>query len=153
VGLESHFLLKTNDRTGSPAKTNDSRPMTQKIMSEAEKSKAQLVIVTGLVIFSFIFKSAAIYLLYAAGIVGVLCIFLPVFGDFLVKVWFKIAEGLGWVNSRIILSILFYVFLWPIATLSKIASKNPMGIKRPEGKSVYVERNHTYTPKDIENIW
>ncbi|MFN8344075.1 MAG: SxtJ family membrane protein [Spirosomataceae bacterium] len=122
-------------------------------MSEAEKSKAQLVIVTGLVVFSFIFKSASLYLLYAAGIVGILCIFLPVFGDLLVKVWFKIAEGLGWFNSRVILTVLFYVFLWPIAMLYRLSTKNPMGVKRPEAKSMYLERNHTYTPKDLEKIW
>ena len=122
-------------------------------MSEAEKSKAQLVIVTGLVVFSFIFKNAATYLLYAAGIVGVLCVFVPIFGDLLVKVWFKIAEGLGWFNSRVILTIMFYVFLWPIATLYRLSTKNPMGVKRPTSNSVYVERNHTYVPKDIENIW
>lgn len=122
-------------------------------MSEAEKSKAQLVIVTGLVIFSFIFKSAAVYLLYAAGIVGVLSIFIPVVGDFIVKIWFKIAEGLGWFNSRVILSIMFFVFLWPIAMLYRLFNKNPMGIKRPDGNSVYIERNHTYDKKDMENIW
>lgn len=127
--------------------------LTPQKMSEAEKSKAQLVIVTGLVVFSFIFKSAAVYLLYAAGIVGILCIFIPIAGDFIVKIWFKIAEGLGWFNSRVILSIVFYVFLWPIAMLYRLASKNPMGIKRPAGNSVYVERNHTYAKKDMENIW
>jgi len=122
-------------------------------MSEADKSKAQLVIVTGLVVFSFIFKSVATYLIYAAGIVGVLCVFFPIFGDYLVKVWYKIAEGLGWFNSRVILSILFYVFLWPIATLYKLSNKNPMGIKRPTTPSVYADRNHTYTAKDLEQIW
>jgi Saxitoxin biosynthesis operon protein SxtJ len=120
-------------------------------MTEADKSKAQLVIVTGLVVLYFIFESP--YLLYAAGAVGVLSIALPVVGDFIVKIWYKIAEGLGWVNSRIILSVLFFVFLWPIAMLYRLATKNPMGIKRPDGKSVYHERNHTYVPKDIENVW
>lgn len=123
-------------------------------MSEAEKSKAQLVIVTGLVIFSFIFKSATLYLLYAAGIVGLLSIFVPVVGDFIVKIWFKIAEGLGWFNSRVILSIMFYVFLWPIAMLYRLSTKNPMGVKRPTStNTVYVERNHEYTKKDLEQIW
>lgn len=122
-------------------------------MSEAEKSKAQLVIVTGLVIFSYIFKSASTYLLYAAAIVGVLCIFIPIFGDYLVKAWFKIAEGLGWFNSRVILTVMFYVFLSPIAAVYRLMTKNPMGVKRPDSSSVYVERNHTYAPKDLENIW
>lgn len=122
-------------------------------MSEAEKSKAQLVIVTGLVVFSFIFKNAATYLLYAAGIVGLVSIFIPVVGDFIVKIWFKIAEGLGWFNSRVILTVLFYVFLWPIATLYRLSAKNPMNVKRPDSNTVYAERNHTYTPKDLEQIW
>lgn len=122
-------------------------------MSEAEKSKAQLVIVTGLVVFSFIFKNATTYLLYAAGIVGLVSIFIPVVGDFIVKIWFKIAEGLGWFNSRVILTVLFYVFLWPIATLYRLSAKNPMNVKRPDSNTVYAERNHTYTPKDLEQIW
>lgn len=122
-------------------------------MSEAEKSKAQLVIVTGLVVLSFIFKSISMYFLYAAGIVGVLCVFVPLFGDLLVKGWFKLAEGLGWFNSRVILGIMFYVFLWPISMLYRLTTKNPMGIKRPDTNSVYAERNHLYEKKDLEKIW
>jgi Saxitoxin biosynthesis operon protein SxtJ len=124
-------------------------------MSEAEKNKAQLVIVTGLVVLYFIFKAKpfSMYFLYAAAIVGVLCIVLPVVGDFIVKIWYKIAEGLGWVNSRVILSVLFFVFLWPIAMLYKLGAKNPMQRKRLKESSVFFERNHTYTPKDLEQIW
>jgi Saxitoxin biosynthesis operon protein SxtJ len=120
-------------------------------MSESEKAKAQLVIVTGLVVLYFTFKSP--YFLYAAGIIGVLCIAIPVVGDFIVKIWYKIAEGLGWVNSRILLSIVFYLFLWPIATLYKLTAKNPMQLKRSSEKSVYYERNHQYNQKDLEQIW
>ncbi len=120
-------------------------------MSEVEKIKAQLVIVTGLVILFFIFKSP--YFLYSAAIVGVLCIAFPIIGGFIVKIWYKIAEGLGWINSRVILSILFFVFLWPISLLSKLTNKNLLQTKRPNGKSVFYERNHTYTKKDLENVW
>lgn len=122
-------------------------------MSESEKIKAQLVIVTGLVVLSFIFKSVSTYLIYAAAIIGLLCVFLPVVGDFIVKIWYKIAEGLGWFNSRVILSILFFVFLSPIAALYRLFTKNPMGIKRPSTNSVYTERNHVYQKKDLEQIW
>ena len=126
-------------------------------MTEAEKAKAQLVIVTGLVILYFIFRNSihfnAVYLLYAAATIGILCIAFTSVGDLIVKGWYKLAEGLGWINSRIILSILFYVFLFPIALLYRLSTKNPMGLKKTESKSVFVERNHTYTPKDLEQIW
>lgn len=122
-------------------------------MTEAEKAKAQLVIVTGMVVLYFIFKSKYIYFLYAAGAVGVLSIFIPAAGDLIVKAWYKIAEGLGWVNSRVILSIMFFVFLWPIAMLYRLSAKNPMGIKNTNDKSAYNKRDHLYTDKDLENIW
>jgi hypothetical protein len=111
-------------------------------MSEAEKIKAQLVIVTGLVVLYFVFKSP--YFLYAAA--GIVCIALPVVGDFIVKVWYKIAEVLGWVNSRVILSVVFFCGLYQCYI-------NSLQTKRPDGKSVFYERNHTYTKKDLENIW
>ena len=120
-------------------------------MSEADKAKAQLVIVTGLVVLYFIFKSP--YLLYAAGAVGVLSIAIPVVGDLIVKGWYKIAEILGAINGRILLSVVFFVILFPIALLSRIGKKNPMGLKRESEKSVFTERNHLYSAKDLEQLW
>lgn len=120
-------------------------------MNQVDKIKAQLVIVTGLVVLHFVFKSQ--YLLYAAAVVGVLCVAVPVAGDFIVKIWYKAAEGLGWVNSRILLSVVFFVFLAPIAFFYRIASKDPLKIKRTDGKSVYTNRDHKYTAQDLENIW
>ncbi|WP_020600212.1 SxtJ family membrane protein [Spirosoma panaciterrae] len=120
-------------------------------MDVSEKVKAQLVIVTGLVVLYFIFKSP--WWLYAAAAVGVLSLAIPVVGDLIVKVWFKIAEVLGNINGKIILSILFFVFLWPIAMLYRLTAKNPLAIKRTDQKSFYNERNHQYTKEDLEQTW
>ena len=84
-------------------------------MDVSEKVKAQLVIVTGLVVLYFVFKSP--WWLYAAAAVGVLSLAVPVVGDLIVKAWFKLAELLGNINGKIILSVLFFVFLFPIAVL------------------------------------
>ena len=120
-------------------------------MNQVDKIKAQLVIVTGLLVLYFIFKSP--YLLYAAAIIGVLCVFFEAVGDFIVKIWYKIAEGMGWVNSRVLLSVVFFVFLAPIAFFYRITSKDPLKIKKSDGKSVYTNRDHKYTAKDLDNIW
>jgi Saxitoxin biosynthesis operon protein SxtJ len=121
------------------------------MMSEAEKIKAQLVIVTGLVVLYFIFKSP--YFLYAAAGIGVLSVLFPIFGDYIVKGWYKLAEWLGWFNSRVLFSVLFFVFLWPIAFLSKLGKKNMLQIKRTDDKSVFFERNHTYSKKDLDQVF
>ncbi|MVM31001.1 hypothetical protein GO755_13255 [Spirosoma sp. HMF4905] len=120
-------------------------------MDVTEKVKAQLVIVTGLVVLYFVFKSP--WFLYGAVAVGVLSLAVPVVGDLIVKAWFKIAEVLGNINGKIILSVLFFVFLWPIAMLYRLTSKNPLSIKRTDEKSFYNERNHLYTKEDLEQTW
>lgn len=116
-----------------------------------EKLKSLLVIVTGLVILFFIFKGKGF--LYAAALIGVLSLMIPVIGDWIVWLWFKIAEILGWINSRILLSAIFFIFLFPIAILSRLFSKNKMMLKRVKDNSVYHKRDHQYTKKDLENIW
>lgn len=120
-------------------------------MNVTEKVKAQLVIVTGLLVLYFVFKSP--WLLYGAVGVGVLSLAIPVVGDFIVKIWFKLAEVLGNINGKIILSIMFFVFLWPIALLYRLTSKNPLAIKRTDDSSFYTERNHLYKKEDLEQTW
>ena len=120
-------------------------------MDVSEKVKAQLVIVTGLVVLYFVFKSP--WWLYAAAAVGLLSIVIPAVGDLIVKAWFKVAEILGNINGKIILSVMFFVFLWPIAMLYRLTTKNPLAIKRTDDSSFYTERNHQYTKDDLEQTW
>lgn len=120
-------------------------------MDITEKVKAQLVIVTGLVVLYFITKSP--WFLYGAAAVGVLSLAIPAVGDLIVKAWFKLAEVLGNINGKVILSILFFVFLFPIALLYRLSAKNPLAIKRTNNASFYTERNHLYTKEDMEDAW
>jgi hypothetical protein len=122
-------------------------------MSEADKSKAQLVIVTGLVVIHFIFNFQHPYLLYAAAAIGIVSIAIPVVGDLIVKGWYKLAEILGAINGRILLSIIFFVILFPIAVLSRIGKKNPLSLKKESQTSAFTERNHRYTAKDLDQVW
>jgi hypothetical protein len=120
-------------------------------MSESDKIKAQLVIVTGLVILYFVFKSQ--YFLIAAAVIGAVSIAIPVAGDLIVKAWYKLAEVLGAINGRILLSLVFFVVLFPVALISRLGKKNPLALKRESSNSVFAERNHKYTGKDMEQVW
>lgn len=122
-------------------------------MSESEKVKAQLVIVTGLVVLYFIFKSQYPYFLVAAAVIGVFSLAIPVFGDLVVKGWYKIAEVLGAINGKILLSLVFFVVLFPVAVIAKLTKKNPLHLKKEDTDSVFTERNHKYSAKDLEQVW
>ena len=69
--------------------------------------------------------------------------------------WHKLAELLGYINSRILLTLIFFIFLVPVAFLSRIFSGNPLLLKkRPNADDSYFEsRNHEYTSEDFENVW
>ncbi len=108
--------------------------------------------VVGFLVLSFIFKQYQSYLVILATVLGLVFLILPSLGDLILKLWFKIAEILGWINSRILLGIVFYVFLFPLAVLSRLSQKNPLQLKKTPD-SLFATRNHRYEPKDLENIW
>lgn len=64
--------------------------------------------------------------------------------------WMKLAQGMGYVMSRILLSSIFYLFLTPIALLYRLLGKK--GLSR-DAKTYYYTRNHAYSGKDLKNVW
>ena len=42
------------------------------------------------------------------------------------RVWMKVGSGLGWINSRIILGVIFYVIFLPSGLIMRLAGKDPM---------------------------
>lgn len=121
------------------------------MMSAVDKLKAQLVIVTGFIALFIISKHFVF--IYIAGGVAVCALFIPFIGDLIVKGWYKLADILGWVNSRIILSLVFIIFLIPISFLSRLFKGSTLNLKREDKNTLFYERNHTYTKDDIQNPW
>lgn len=120
-------------------------------MQSQDRYKTILVIVTGLLALAWIFNIPLLGKLALA--TGAASIFFPPFARAIVWAWFKISLGLGWANSRILLSIVYFLFLMPIAWLSRLFTKDPLVLKKQKRETLYVTRNHLYTGKDLENIW
>lgn len=51
---------------------------------------------------------------------------LPYFLLPIYKVWMVIGHWLGWINTRIILAVLFYLVFFPIGIFMKLIGKDPM---------------------------
>lgn len=120
-------------------------------MKDHEKYKSLLVIVIGFLVLYYWLKID--YFLYGSLIVGLGSLIVPSLGDLILKGWFKIAEILGWINTRILLSLIFFVFLTPFAWLQKLlARSNFLSLKNTEN-SVFHKRDHQYMPSDFDNIW
>lgn len=53
------------------------------------------------------------------------------------KLWMKLAEGLSWVMTRVILSIFFFLILTPVGLLMRLLGKRPLDVKFRDGKPTY----------------
>lgn len=70
------------------------------------------------------------------------------------RVWLKFAELLGTFNSKVILTVVFFIVLTPFAFLFRLFTKNPLQLKnQSEAKSIYKVRNHLYSREDFEKMW
>jgi len=116
-----------------------------------DRFKTILVIVTGLTVIAWIFDLVLLSKI-ALGI-GLVSIFIPPAAKGIEWIWLKLAHVLGWINSRILLSIIYYIFLLPIALLSRLFTKDPLKLKGQNAETMYTDRSHQYTKEDLENIW
>jgi hypothetical protein len=71
-------------------------------------------------------------------------------GDFIHRIWMQLAKLLSYINSRILLSIIFFLILTPLALLMRVLGKTNF-FKTPGAESsLFSIRNHVYRRKDLE---
>lgn len=81
-------------------------------------------------------------------------LFLNRLSEIIATGWLKFANALGLFNTRIILTIVFYCFLTPLAYFYRMTHGDFMHLKRnPEKKSFYEVREHEYRAEDLEKLW
>lgn len=120
-------------------------------MQPQERFKTILVIVTGLLVLSLILKVK--WLAHVALVIGLLSILIPLAARGIEWLWIKLALVLGWTNSRILLSVIYFGFLMPIALLSRLFTRDSLFLKSKKSNSLFISRNHAYKKQDLENIW
>ena len=123
--------------------------------SKTDNTKSILVIAIGFLLLSILFAKyniASKILLAFAIFPGLVHLISPKAGGHIVAVWNKISDAMGFVSSRIILSIVYYLLLFPISIFYRLSNKNHLQRKKSP-HSIFKERNHQYTKKDLENIW
>ena len=66
------------------------------------------------------------------------------------KVWMTLAILLGWVMTRVILSILFYLVITPIGLIAKIARKDFLNLKLDKHQESYWVKRERKSLKPID---
>jgi hypothetical protein len=72
-----------------------------------------------------------------AGLLWVPALLVPVALRPVYTTWMKIGGAIGWVNTRIILGVLFYALVLPMGLVMRIFGKDPMARKPDAAASSY----------------
>jgi hypothetical protein len=84
-------------------------------------------------------RGIRLWAIIPAGILLVLGCLLPTSLHFVYKMWMLLGHALGWVNTRIILSVAFYGMFCPMGFIMRLRGKDPMRRRyEPESKSYRV---------------
>ena len=80
-------------------------------------------------------------------------IFFSPFAELFSFLWLKLGHLLGAINSRIILTVVFFLFLTPLSVIYRLFGKNTLQLKRKKEGSYFVSRELKYGQKDLGKMW
>ena len=62
--------------------------------------------------------------------------------------WMRFAHALGYVNSRIILSLTFYGMMTPVGLISRLVGRNPLQRRGAQKETYWIPRKHPRQPRE-----
>ena len=80
-------------------------------------------------------------------------LFVPPLARIITLGWTKLSLVISHVNNRVILTIIFYLILTPLAFFYRLFNKDPLRLSPEESESYFCERNHRYCKEDLEKMW
>ncbi len=122
-----------------------------KMTDRKKHIETALVLVLALGVVFWITKNPS--WLIAGGVLGVIGLFIPVLAKLIHDGWMKLAQVLGFVMSKVLLSLVYFIVVLPMSLFARLfGGKNGVRLK-PGAESYYIKREFTYDPKSIENVW
>jgi hypothetical protein len=113
--------------------------------------KTVLTICGGLLVISLLTKMYAI--LFIVAFLFIVSFFSKSFASLIDQLWMKLSLILSKIVPPILLTIIFYVFLTPIAILSRIfGEKNPLHLKNKD-ESLFITVNKSFEKSSFEKPW
>lgn len=124
--------------------------MEPKLIDRLKVLETCVVIITALTIF-YLWKGTLLSL-YISILLSIITIFFKRMARWITVLWFSLATLLGRLMSFLLLVLVFYLILSPIALLYRAIKKDTFGLRKPENGNWYT-RNKSYTINNLENPW
>ncbi|MBL0181156.1 MAG: hypothetical protein IPP96_02245 [Chitinophagaceae bacterium] len=120
-------------------------------ISKKQASDTGMAMVLILLLLGFYTKRVLYYEIAILALVINMAI--PMFYYPFAVVWLGLTTLLGEVVSKVLLSVIYFVILFPVSIFRRMAGKDTLDLKtfKKSSKSVMVTRDHVFTATDIEH--
>ena len=114
-------------------------PLNNKELRKFGLTTGAILVVLFAFIFPWIFDFTAMptWPWIVAGCLWVPALFIPNALRPVYTTWMKIGHVLGWINTRIILGVIFYMLILPMGLVMRLFGKDPMARKVNKSASSY----------------
>jgi Saxitoxin biosynthesis operon protein SxtJ len=92
-------------------------------------------------------------LFYAALLFLFLVLFIKKAAAWLAWGWLQFSHFIGTVNTKIILTLIFFLILTPIAFLYRLFYGDSLNIRHKTNDSTWHHRDYTYQKSDLDKAW
>ncbi|HUB61993.1 MAG TPA: hypothetical protein VL978_14865 [Puia sp.] len=92
----------------------------------------------------------ALWLSFAFGGIGIFSGFLS---RRIARLWMGLARFLGWISNGLLLSIVFWLVVVPVALFRRVWRKDRLTRFDKAANSNFTERDHLFRSEDLEKTW
>ena len=121
-----------------------------KVISKKQLSETGMAIVLILLLIGFLTQKIIFYKIAIP--VLILDMIIPIVYYPFAILWFGFSEILGIITSKVLLSIIYFIFVLPVAVFRRLMRKDSLQINnfKKSKNSVFITRNITFTSAEIE---
>lgn len=122
-------------------------------LSAAELRRFGLTVATGLGVLAMLAlwrgrRVLPAVLLATAAVLALLAMVAPARLAAAHRAWMRLAEALGWFNTRVLLGLLFYLIVTPIGLIMRLAGRDPLDRRLGDRASYWVGRRRPARPPE-----
>lgn len=119
-------------------------------MTKIKKIVNLFLIAAGFAVFYYF--SQKIFLIYISLVLIVGGLLSEKLLNYILKVWMTIGNVLGYINTRIILFLLFYLIITPYAFIMRVFNGSNVILKADTNTMLKISKKK-YSSTDLENMW
>ena len=119
-------------------------------MRSNSSNKESILAITFLLLLLFAYSRNFIFIYITLGFILVALLSNGI-ASFFDMTWKKLTHLLGLISSTIILSVIFYLIIFPWGMILKLINKNPLPLNSSNRTTTFTNRNKLFTGNDLQN--